>query len=65
MDDPEQQGAGDPDAECPFTDDEADKLFELCAAWKKADPDYLQLLEKVVQMAVNGDSNYNLAKKMI
>lgn len=48
-----------------FTDEEGDKIGELMAKWKKADPDYLSLLESVVTMAVNGDENYTLAKRFL
>lgn len=48
-----------------FTDEEGDKIGALMAKWKKADPDYLSLLESVVTMAVNGDENYTLAKRFL
>ena len=51
--------------ESPFTDEEADQLFALLAEWKNADPDYLALLAKVVEMAKAGDKNYLLAKTML
>ena len=46
----------------PFTDEEADKLFELLARFKKAEPEYMRLLEAVVTMAENGDGRYTMAK---
>lgn len=46
----------------PFTDEEADRLFELMARFKKVEPDYLRLIESVVVMAENGDATYNMAK---
>ena len=48
-----------------FTDEEGDKIGELMAKWKKADPDYLSLLESVVTMAANGDSKYTMAKSFL
>lgn len=45
-----------------FTEDEANKLFELMARFKKVEPDYLKLIESVVVMAENGDATYNMAK---
>lgn len=49
----------------PFTDEEADQLMALMVEWKKADPDYLVCLEKIVTMAKNGDKNYALAKTFL
>ena len=51
--------------EYPFTDEEDEKITTLVAAWKKADPDYLIYLEKIVQMCVNGDSKYTMAKSFL
>lgn len=51
-----------PEEESPFTDEEADKLFDLMARFKKVEPQYMQLLEAVVTMAENGDSTYTMAK---
>lgn len=48
-----------------FTEEESDKLFELMARFKKAEPDYLVMLEKVVVMAENGDSAYKMAKGVL
>ena len=64
IDDPEQQEqeTKEPEQESPFTDEEADKLFELMARFKKVEPQYMQLLEAVVTMAENGDATYNMAK---
>lgn len=45
-----------------FTDEEADKLFALMARFKKADPDYLIIIEKEVEMAEAKDSTYTMAK---
>ena len=51
--------------EYPFTDEEDEKITTLVAAWKKADPDYLIYLEKIVQMCVAGDSKYTMAKSFL
>ena len=48
-----------------FTDEEGERIAELMARWKEADPDYLTLLESVVTMAVNGDSKYTMAKSFL
>ena len=45
-----------------FTDEESDKLFELMARFKKAEPDYLKLITRVVEMAESGDGTYTMAK---
>ena len=49
----------------PFTDEEDEKITTLVAQWKKADPDYLIYLEKIVQMCVSGDSKYTMAKSFL
>lgn len=46
----------------PFTDEEADQLFALMARFKKAEPDYLKLITRVVEMAESGDGTYTMAK---
>lgn len=46
----------------PFTDEEADKLFELMARFKKVEPQYMELLEGVVEMAERNDPMYKTAK---
>lgn len=45
-----------------FTEEESDKLFELMARFKKAEPDYLKLITRVVEMAESGDATYTMAK---
>ena len=45
-----------------FTEEESDKLFELMARFKKAEPDYLKLITRVVEMAESGDGAYTAAK---
>ena len=56
--DPEQQDTEAPD----FTDEEATEANELIVRFKKADPDYLVLLRRVVEMAEAGDATYTMAK---
>lgn len=51
--------------ESPFTDEEADELFVLMARFKKAEPEYLPMIRKVVEMAENGDANYQFARKAL
>lgn len=48
-----------------FDAQESDRLFELMAEFKAVEPRYLELIEKVVQMAKSGDQNYEFAKKML
>lgn len=45
-----------------FTEEESDKLFDLMARFKKAEPDYLKLITRVVEMAESGDATYTMAK---
>ncbi len=45
-----------------FSDQESDKLFTLMRRFKKAEPDYLNLIERVVEMAERGDGAYKMAK---
>ena len=49
----------------PFTDEEVEKLAELMARFKAVEPDYLQLLESVVEMAEKGDSTYTMARSIL
>ena len=49
----------------PFTDEEADELFNLMAEFKKYEPDYLKLLRAVVGMAKSGDATYTMAKQFL
>lgn len=48
-----------------FTEDEADKLFDLMARFKQVEPRYMELIEQVVTMAEKGDSTYEMAKKFL
>lgn len=57
--DPDSQ---EPIAESPFTDEEADKLFDLMARFQKVEPQYMQLIESVVKMAESGDQTYAMAR---
>ena len=45
-----------------FTDEESDELFALMARFKAVEPQYMDLLRAVVEMAENGDSTYTMAK---
>lgn len=65
---PEQPATEEPadDVETsPFTDEEADKLFDLLARFKAAEPRYMELIEAVVTMAEKGDATYNMAKGVL
>lgn len=55
----------DPNEDYPFTDEEADKMLDLMKRFKKVEPMYLDLLERVVVMAETGDKNYEFARKML
>lgn len=48
-----------------FTEQEADKLFELMARFKQAEPQYMEMIEKVVAMAESGDATYKMAKSVL
>lgn len=48
-----------------FTDEEADKLFALMERFKKVEPDYLRLIQSVVEMAEQGDNTYTMAKQFL
>lgn len=48
-----------------FSDEESDKLFELMARFKKVEPDYLTMIEKVVAMAESGANAYTMAKDFL
>lgn len=48
-----------------FTDEEAEKIYALLARFKKVEPEYLRLIERVVEMAEGGDSMYGMAKGML
>lgn len=49
----------------PFTDEEADKLYNLLARFKKVEPQYMQLIEAVVTMAETGNPMYGAAKGVL
>lgn len=48
-----------------FTDEEIDQLNELMARFKKVEPQYLLLIQKVVEMAESGDNTYCMAKNFL
>lgn len=45
-----------------FTDEEGEKLTALMSRFKKVEPQYMELIEAVVEMAERGDSTYTMAK---
>ena len=63
--DPIQPITTDQPEEPMFTDEEDEKITELMAAWKAADPDYLKYLEKIVELCTSGDSKYTMAKSFL
>lgn len=48
-----------------FTEEEGDKLFALMARFKQVEPDYMQLVERVVVMAETNDGMYQAARGML
>ena len=48
-----------------FTEKESDDLFDLTARFKSVEPQYMQLIERVVTMAESGDNMYHMARKML
>lgn len=54
-----------PAEEDPFTREEAEKIEDLLIRFKKVEPEYLVLLEKVVTMAESGDNTYTMAKQFL
>ena len=64
--DAEDPGTQETEDPSPFTDEEADELFELMARFKKAEPDnYLKMIRKVVEMAEANDKNYQFARNFL
>lgn len=64
--DAEDTNTQETEEQSPFTDEEADELFELMARFKKAEPDdYLKMIRKVVEMAEANDSTYQMARKFL
>ena len=53
------------DEQSPFTDEEADELFSLMERFKKVEPDYLQMIRKVVEMAESQSVEYQMASKFL
>ena len=62
---PAQPEEKEPEVENPFTDEEADEVFALMVRFKKAEPDYLPMIRKVVEMAEKGDAMYKTAKGIL
>ena len=54
-DEPEEEASA-------FSDEEAAQIEVLLTRFKAVEPDYMQLLTRVVEMAEAGDSTYNMAK---
>lgn len=48
-----------------FGDEESDKLFDLMSRFKSVEPQHMELLERVVVMAENGDPMYGMAKGIL
>ena len=46
-------------------DDEAQKAYALLLRFREVEPRYLELIESVVTMAENGDSNYQMARSFL
>ena len=65
VDDPEQPEQDAQEQQEPFTDEEAEQLMALMVRFKAVEPNYLQLIEAVVNMAESGDTMYNMAKGML
>lgn len=62
VEDPAQEdNASKTDGEI-FTADEQEQLFDLMIRFKAVEPRYLELIERVVTMAENGDKTYDMAK---
>lgn len=54
--------AAEPEAEDPFSDEEAEELEQLLVRLKSAEPEYMQLLRRVVELAEAHDSTYSMAR---
>lgn len=48
-----------------FGDEESDKLFDLMSRFKSVEPQYMELLERVVVMAENGSPMYGMARGIL
>ncbi len=59
---PEEQDATGQQGQDDFTEEESQELYALLVRFKKAEPDYLPMLRKVVAMAEAGDATYTMAK---
>lgn len=49
----------------PFTDEEADELFDLMARFKKVESNWLKMIRKVVVMAETNDPMYGVAQNYL
>ena len=57
-----EQPTDEPENESEFTAEEEAAIYDLMSRFKKAEPDYLTLIARVVEMAESGDSTYTMAK---
>lgn len=62
---PEEAEQPENDEQSPFTDEEADELFALMVRFKKVEPDCLQMIRKVVEMAESQSVEYQMASKFL
>lgn len=51
--------------ESPFTDEQAEKLMQLMTRFAEVEPRYIELLEKVVELAEQGNKSYVGARDML
>lgn len=59
------QKTEDEEEESPFTDEQAEKLMDLMSRFAAVEPRFMELLEKVVSMAEQGDKSYIGAKAIL
>ncbi|MCM1070000.1 MAG: hypothetical protein NC346_09020 [Prevotella sp.] len=55
----------DVEEEEPFTDEEGEELMELMQRFKAVEPNYIELIRRVVELAEAGDSTYTMAKQFL
>ena len=48
-----------------FSEDEEDEVYKLLSRFKIVEPDYFQLLRKVVELAESGNPMYSMAKNIL
>lgn len=49
----------------PFTEEEEEQVYDLMVRFKAAEPNYLELIKAVVEMAERGDAMYGIAKQTL